>query len=327
MISKIKGRFFKKGVKFALCLILLPVTLYAEDIDFRQEMRDFVIGISDYSKSIKKDFFIIPQNGIEIIIKDSETKKPCKKYLSAIDGNGQEDLFYGYVRMNSATRKKQTAYLKDYLDISKNAGNVILAIDYCYSKSKINKSYAENASLGYVSFAADKKRLNNIPLFPSPIYRENKVAVKKLSEVKNFLYLINPSGYESKDEFIDAVTATNYDLLIMDLFFYDDILFTSDEVNRLRKKKNGGERLVIAYMSIGEAEDYRYYWKDEWNKEKPGWLDAENRNWAGNYKVKYWDKDWQKIIFGNDNSYLKKILDAGFDGVYLDIIDAFDYYE
>ena len=38
-------------------------------------------------------------------------------------------------------------------------------------------------------------------------------------------------------------------------------------------------------------------------------------------------QEWQDIVFGNDESYLKKILDAGFDGVYLDIIDAFEYFE
>ncbi|NPA44475.1 MAG: hypothetical protein GXO49_02970, partial [Chlorobi bacterium] len=81
------------------------------------------------------------------------------------------------------------------------------------------------------------------------------------------------------------------------------------------------------YMSIGEAENYRYYWQEEWNTNKPEWLDKENPDWEGNYKVWYWNKDWQNIIYGNDNSYLKKILDAGFDGVYLDIIDAFEYYE
>ena len=40
-----------------------------------------------------------------------------------------------------------------------------------------------------------------------------------------------------------------------------------------------------------------------------------------------WNKDWQNIIYGNENSYLNKIIDANFDGVYLDIIDAFEYYE
>jgi len=43
--------------------------------------------------------------------------------------------------------------------------------------------------------------------------------------------------------------------------------------------------------------------------------------------VAYWDESWQQIIYGNNSSYLKKILDADFDGVYLDIIDAYEYFE
>ena len=85
--------------------------------------------------------------------------------------------------------------------------------------------------------------------------------------------------------------------------------------------------MVICYMSIGEAEDYRYYWQNSWNSNKPSWLRDENPDWAGNYKVAYWDASWQEVIYGNNTSYLKKILDADFDGVYLDIIDAYEYFE
>jgi cysteinyl-tRNA synthetase len=106
-----------------------------------------------------------------------------------------------------------------------------------------------------------------------------------------------------------------------------DTLLRADDVATLKTKANGGNRLVIAYMSIGEAENYRYYWKSEWETNPPSWLAEENLYWLGNYKVRYWDKDWQNIIYGNDDSYLKKILDVGFDGVYLDIIDAFEYFE
>ncbi|MCK4783235.1 MAG: endo alpha-1,4 polygalactosaminidase [Desulfobacteraceae bacterium] len=88
------------------------------------------------------------------------------------------------------------------------------------------------------------------------------------------------------------------------------------------------DRLVeCPYMSIGEAEDYRYYWQTGWKEGNPAFLDKEDPNWKGNFYVRYWDTDWQKIIYGNDNSYLKKILDAGFDAVYLDLIDAFEYFE
>ncbi|WNZ58303.1 hypothetical protein QT397_13490 [Microbulbifer sp. MKSA007] len=43
--------------------------------------------------------------------------------------------------------------------------------------------------------------------------------------------------------------------------------------------------------------------------------------------MKYWQEGWQKIIFGNDNSYIYMIVDAGFDGAYMDGIDAFEHFE
>ena len=57
------------------------------------------------------------------------------------------------------------------------------------------------------------------------------------------------------------------------------------------------------------------------------WIEADNPEWGGNYKVHYWDGEWQSLIYGNENAYLDRIVDAGFDGVYLDIIDAFEYFE
>lgn len=102
--------------------------------------------------------------------------------------------------------------------------------------------------------------------------------------------------------------------------------FSAAEVARMQRKPDGSRRLVVAYLSIGEAEDYRYYWKPSWRLRPPVWLDRENPNWKGNYKVHYWDPEWQRIIFGSSESYLDKILAAGFDGVMLDIVDAFEYY-
>ena len=52
----------------------------------------------------------------------------------------------------------------------------------------------------------------------------------------------------------------------------------------LQTKANGGRQLVIAYMSIGEAEDYRYVLATGLAIDSPSWLDAENPDWAGNYK-------------------------------------------
>lgn len=296
--------------------------------DYKQDMRDFVMGISSYAKGIQPGFAVIPQNGIELVSDNgAEDGQPHSAYLAAIDGHGQEDLFYGYNSDNRATSDETNTYLRTFLDMSKAAGNTILVTDYCSSTDKMDDSYTQNSSQGYVSFSADQRELDNIPAYPQTIFAENNNAITSLSEAKNFLYLINPENFATKAAFIQAVTATNYDLLIMDLFFHDDSPFTAAEINQLKGKANGGSRLLIAYMSIGEAEDYRYYWDTDWNNNQPDWMDKENPNWKGNFKVKYWDADWQAVIYGNDNSYLKQVLDAGFGGVYLDIIDAYEFYE
>lgn len=80
--------------------------------------------------------------------------------------------------------------------------------------------------------------------------------------------------------------------------------------------------IPIAYISIGEAEDYRYYWNETWYENPPDWLGRENPDWPECYAVKYWYDEWKQIIFG----YVKKIINQGFMGVYLDKVDEFEYW-
>lgn len=98
----------------------------------------------------------------------------------------------------------------------------------------------------------------------------------------------------------------------------------ASELAALKVKPDGRRRIVLAYLSIGEAEDYRYYWDPEWSHTPPDWLGPENPEWKGNYWVRFWDARWQEIIYRGAGSYLEKVVAAGFDGVYLDRIDAFD---
>jgi cysteinyl-tRNA synthetase len=103
--------------------------------------------------------------------------------------------------------------------------------------------------------------------------------------------------------------------------------FSKHEINLMKKKPDGSPRIVLAYLSIGEAEDYRFYWKNKLKKNPPSWLQEENSDWPGNYKVHYWNPSWQQIIFGKPTAYLDQLIDMEFDGVYLDIIDGFEYYQ
>lgn len=304
------------------------ITSQNDTIKYRDEMRNFVIKISEYAKSTKPNFAIIPQNGIELVTLSGEISgSPSTAYLKAIDANGQESLFYGYNGDNKATPKDTKDYTVDFLNVSKANGNTILVTDYCYSAHKVSESYSKNAALGFVSFAAPERDLNLIPNKDFPIFNENTEDILTIKQAKNFLYLLNLENFDTKSEFLSAIQNTNYDVILIDLFFNDGQQFTSEEILKLKTKANGSGRLVLAYMSIGEAEEYRFYWQKAWKNTNPLWLDKENQDWKGNFKVKYWNADWQKIILGSENAYLDKILNANFDGVYLDIIDGFEYFE
>jgi cysteinyl-tRNA synthetase len=246
-------------------------------------------------------------------------------YVAAIDGVGREDLFYGYYDDNVPTPADAREWMIGFLDLAEDNGVEALVTDYCTIPSFVDDSYNQSAQRGYISFAAGRA-LDAIPGYPPVPYNANSDAVATLADAKNFVYLLDPSGFQTRVGYLDALRSTSYDMLLIDAF-YEDVTLTGEEVSALESKADGGSRLVIAYMSIGEAEDYRYYWKPEWDVTPPSWLVEENPDWPGNYKVRYWDPEWQSIIYGTDDSYLGRILAAGFDGVYLDIIDAFEYFE
>lgn len=126
-----------------------------------------------------------------------------------------------------------------------------------------------------------------------------------------------------------AIADSPYDLMVVDYArsldsdVDQEVPLTREEVAAMQRKPDGGRRIVIAYLSIGEAENYRYYWKPEWNKKRPAWMKGESKEWKGNYLVQYWNPDWQRIVYGNPDSFVDRILAAGFDGFYVDRSDAY----
>ena len=194
-------------------------------------------------------------------------------------------------------------------------------------------------------------------------------------------------GYQLQNVDPAVIAKSPYDLVVIDYSRdgADEHRFRPEEVAQMQRKAPGGRRLVLAYLSIGEAEDYRIYWNGAWvepdleekaakaheaarekleselekaearNDERaveridkelekladkvsqiprrlnsetaPPWLAEENEDWRSNFFVKYWEKGWQDLIFGNPQALLDKILAAGFDGVYLDRVDAIYQFE
>lgn len=163
----------------------------------------------------------------------------------------------------------------------------------------------------------------------------------------SWVYMLQARDGRGCDEYAAEVAATPTDLAVIDSSCGDPLRpFTPAQMERLRRRPDGGRRLVIAYMSIGEAEDYRWYWSKGFKPARsllgvkrpgnPAWLGRENPDWEGNYLVRYWDPAWQRILVDGPltgpggspvPSYLDRIVDAGFDGVYLDIVDAYESWQ
>jgi cysteinyl-tRNA synthetase, unknown class len=121
------------------------------------------------------------------------------------------------------------------------------------------------------------------------------------------------------------IAASPFDLVVIDASQFvgeKEVPLTKAEVERMKVKPDGSKRMVIAYFSVGEAENYRSYWKPEWNKTKPAWVGKENKEWKDNFLVKYWEPTWQAIVF----PFADRIIDSGFDGFYIDRVDAYYYY-
>jgi cysteinyl-tRNA synthetase, unknown class len=144
----------------------------------------------------------------------------------------------------------------------------------------------------------------------------------QLSEVRSWAFqLQNVDPVEIK--------LSPYDVVVIDYGFdrRSATAFPREVVDLMRTRPDGRKRLVLAYFSIGEAENYRYYWQDSWLQNRPEWLAPENPDWPGNHLVQFWHPEWQALLFGSPNAYLDRIIGAGFDGVYLDGADKFEQWK
>jgi len=130
--------------------------------------------------------------------------------------------------------------------------------------------------------------------------------------------------YQLQNLDVAQAGASPFDLVVAD-YSLDGSGSTKLSTADVATLRNGG-RVALAYLSIGEAENYRFYWQASWHPGSPAWLGPADPSYPDNFKVRYWDPAWQSVIFGASGAYLDQIIDQGFDGVYLDVIDAFEFW-
>jgi uncharacterized protein (TIGR01370 family) len=153
-------------------------------------------------------------------------------------------------------------------------------------------------------------------------------------DVANWGYqLQQKGGLDAAD-----IAQAHHDLIVMD-FSTDGTgaeRFSVEEIAAI-KDGPGGRSVAVAYMSVGEASEFRDHWDPSWTVNglangaltefAPDWLGATNPDWPESRKVRYWDAEWQEVIFNDDGTgWLDEIVAQGFDAAYLDIVDAYYYW-
>ncbi len=167
--------------------------------------------------------------------------------------------------------------------------------------------------------------------------------------------------HEGRKAYIEELAASPWDVFYIDAHA-DGGALTKEEVEKIKQKPQGGRRQVIAYLSIGTTELYRWYADPLMVNPNPRaflhgtvqrgrFIPARERfkkggitNWilwpaySGQYADEatpiWWHPEWRDIIvrggspyksptynhslFAEGRSSIDRIVDMGFDGVYLD---------
>ena len=313
-----------------------PIVNNAAVLDYREKMRQFVQSISEYGRRIKPNFIVIAKNGLDLLIKrdiSDETKQsPARTYMRAIDGVMQEGMFFADVRGDRPFGspppfeiQNEMLFLADY---AKNNGLKVMALDFGKGNKAVDEAQKLSDEHGFLSLLSDvsSSNINKLPTYPSRPPHENPKSILSLSMIQNYATIRNSASYGLQSQFALKMHGTNYDALLVEVF-HGRTPLTRQAVETLKYKKIGARRIVLAYMNVGHAASYHYYWNTNWAKDAPGWLNDPVSNDPDHYNVKFWQKGWQDIISGNPNSYLYGIISQGFDGVVLDGVDSYKFYE
>lgn len=101
---------------------------------------------------------------------------------------------------------------------------------------------------------------------------------------------------------------------------FDLLVFDSDSHPLLRPLKERN-KTVVGYLSVGEVNSTRAYFNDV---KAQNLTLQENRNWPGSFFIDVRNPLWTKRVI---EELVPKILQKGFDGVFLDTVDNAPYLE
>jgi cysteinyl-tRNA synthetase len=118
---------------------------------------------------------------------------------------------------------------------------------------------------------------------------------------------------------LEQIAASSFELAVID-YSSDRTAageFTSAQIDALRSSQCSPR--VVAYVSVGQAQNYRFYWQPGWGQGNPSWIGEVDPDRPTDFSVQFANPAWRQIM----EQYLDRVIAQGFDGVLLDGIDAY----
>ena len=301
-----------------LILFCLACAACCRDVAFPgsrgETMQVLATEMKDSAVQRDPDFIMVVQNAPGLGVQQfGEDDNVLQRFLDAMDAFTAESLFY-------PERNSQKIADLEQLD----SNHVVIVLDQMEGND-LQPSIRLADEKGWIACPRSPKNehYTQIP----PIWNENEDPVLQLSDAKNFLCLIGDKEFKTKQDMMDAIGETNFDLVQVDLYAKDGKPYTTSDLAELKVKKNGvTPRLVLAYVNVGAAEYGRYYCGENGKDCKnphPSWFDCRYKGFSEEFWVKYWEPGWKEILYTGEDSYLDKVLDAGFDGIVMDNMEAY----
>ena len=145
-----------------------------------------------------------------------------------------------------------------------------------------------------------------------------------LKDIRFFAYQIQS---QEEGNNVRKLADSRYDMLVIDQtrsLKGEEGYESAADVMRLKDSKGSSDRkkVVVCYIDVGEGESYRRYWQDGWRVGSPEWIVAPDPDgWDGDYPVKFWRPEWKRIM----NEAVDRIIEDGYDGIYLDWLEAYSF--
>jgi len=132
-------------------------------------------------------------------------------------------------------------------------------------------------------------------------FSHNRISLLNSREIKNWVCVYTQE--------VSARDVASFDVAVLDADAHPDL--------RPSKQAN---TLTLGYISLGEIASYRWFWNEVSNEP---WLLDKNPNWDS-FMIDVREEAWHDFLL---ERIAPRILQKGFDGLFLDTIDTAEYLE